>query len=83
LEKQQNEIITSQVKSALRYAQENQVDIFGIGDAVYHKHPIKWTAIKDSWIDVFSKLDFIILVESKINRTYELREPVKGLEGEK
>lgn len=83
LEKQQNELIASQVKSALRYAQQSRVDIFGIGDSVFHKHPVKWAAIKDQWVDIFSRLDFNVLVESKINRTYEIREPAKSLDGEK
>ena len=47
--KRQNEAVKYEVNQALSFCQSNKLDILGIGDAVYHKSPIKWEKIKKNW----------------------------------
>ena len=54
---------------------ERNTDIFGLGDAIYHQHPGKWKDIEDKWEELFPKMKINVNVESKINRTYDIKEP--------
>lgn len=83
LSMQQSNIIKSDIEGAINIAQKYNTDYLGISDIVYHKHPIKWLSLKDKWDTIFPDLKFTVQVESKINRTYNIREPNGSKAGEK
>lgn len=76
LEQQQNEFIQNETEMALRVLKEKHTDTIGVGDAFYHKDPIKWQDIKTNWQSVFSQLDIEVKVTSHIQFTYVLTEAV-------
>lgn len=78
LREQQEKIIKSQVEDIITFAQENNVDIFGIADAVRLKYPVKWEKIKDRWDEIFPSIEIKPEVKSKINMPYAIEQPVKG-----
>ncbi len=75
LEQQQSDQILKDMEKCLEYAKENSADFLGVGKAVNLKHPIIWERIKDQWPTIFKDIPIMIKVESKINRTYDIREP--------
>ena len=81
LNQQQEKLVREEVEGIIEYAQTNGVDILGIGNAVYHKYPIKWDQYKDNWEEKhFRMLPIKVLITSKINRSYLFKEPI-GYEG--
>lgn len=82
LRRQQESIVKGEVGKVLSLAQSKNTDIFPICDAVWHKYPVQWESIKKDWDDIFPGLDIQIKVKSIINRTYDIRQPVRGNEGE-
>lgn len=83
LNKQQDEIVKSEVESIIKYAQENGVDILGLNDVIYHKYPLKWEKIQDNWDEVFRNMKISVEVKSNINRTYHIRQPIRSNPGGK
>lgn len=77
LEKQQNDIIKDELESVITFAKENNVDIFGFGDKIFHQHPVKWERIKDNWNEIFPELKIEVEVESKISRVYNIQQPIR------
>ena len=75
LKRQQEQIILEEIGQVLDLAKEKKADIFGIGDIVYHKYPIQWQELKNSWPETFSNLPIDIEVASEIKRTYILNQP--------
>jgi len=76
LEKQQEQVIKNEIEELIRFAQENKMDFFSTGSAVFHKYPIKWEdEYEKDWKNIFSEIEFNVIVESKINRTYDINEP--------
>lgn len=82
MEKELRDVVKSEVKSILNYAQINNVDIFGIGDEIYHQHPLKWEKIKSDWKRIFPEIKISIDVRSKIARTYQIRQPIGSKSGD-
>lgn len=80
LEKQQNDIIKSEMESVIAFAKENNVDIFGFGDKIFHQHPVKWERIKDNWNEIFPEVKIEVEVESKISRVYNIQQPIRHWE---
>jgi len=78
LKEQQEHIVKKEIMEILSFAKENNMDIFPISDEVYHKYPVFWEGIKDSWSEVFPKLKISVEAESVINRTYDIKEPIKS-----
>lgn len=75
LEQQQSNEIKSEMEKCVEFAKEHKTDFIGIGKKVNLKHPIIWEGLKDQWPLIFANLPVAIEVESKINRTYNIREP--------
>ena len=75
MEIQQSEILKNEMQSALEKILELKADCLDICDRIRLKRPLKWHKIEDQWAEIFPNIKFDIQVESKIRRTYELREP--------
>lgn len=39
------------------------------------KYPVFWTEIEKNWAEIFPQIKFNVVVDSKINRTYLIKEP--------
>lgn len=68
--------VYKEVENIVNIARSNNVDILGISDEIYHKHPLRWKEIKNNWNTIFTDIKIDINVEAKINRTYLLKEPI-------
>lgn len=75
LSEEQSKIIKGEIEGAIAYAKENNTDFVDIANVIETKHPIKWLKYKDRWDEVFPNLQVNVEVVSKINRTYDIREP--------
>ncbi|SNV82373.1 Ger(x)C family spore germination protein [Clostridium cochlearium] len=75
LEKQQSNIIKSEVEKALAFSRKNNADIFDINGFIFRKHPIKWKKLQNNWDEIFPEVDIQIQVTSLINRSYEIKRP--------
>lgn len=76
LEEKQRVQVLNEVQEVIKIAQENEIDILGIGNKVYHKYPVKWEDYKDDWDDIFSELDIKVTVASEIERSYKFTESI-------
>lgn len=83
LNEQQNNIVKSEVEDIIKFAQENEVDIFGMNDAIYHQHPLEWEKIQDKWKETFKDMKIEVEVKSNISRTYHIRQPIRSGTGGK
>jgi spore germination protein KC len=75
MESQQSEILKNEMEKVIEKTLEFQSDCLEICDKIRLKRPLKWHKIEKQWMQVLPKLKFDIQVESKIQRTYELKEP--------
>lgn len=73
LEKEQNNAIKSEIKSAIDFASKHNSDIFDINGTIFRKHPVKWKTLESKWQDIFPTLDIDVEVNSLINRSYEIK----------
>lgn len=62
-------------------SQELQADFLNIGKKVNIQAPVKFANMQSSWSNVFSELDIDLSVETQIERTYDLMQPV-GVSGD-
>lgn len=76
LEQQQEQIIKEEIMSVIEYAQKNNLDVFDAADTIFRKHPIKWEDyFQNKWKEFFPKIKFNIVVNSRISRTYDIKQP--------
>lgn len=75
METQQSEILKSDMEAVLKKVLEYESDCLNICDKIRLKRPVKWHKIEKQWMQIIPEIKFNILVESQIERTYDLREP--------
>lgn len=78
---EQDKIIKKEIEKIITYLQQKKRDIVGIGNETYHKFPIKFKKIEQRWKDIFNVMDISVKVNSRINRTYLIIQPI-GNKGE-
>jgi len=79
LEAQQEQIIKQEIEEVIKYAQDNQLDFIGAGEAVYRKYPIQWQDMyQENWSERLAQTRFNVVVDLVIYRTYDILEPTKG-----
>lgn len=78
LERQQNNIVKSEIKGAMYFSNKNNSDIFDINGAIFRKYPIAWESLKKQWTKLFPEIDIQLEVNSKINRSYEIKRPANS-----
>lgn len=78
LENQQSRLICDEIATAIECMQQLGSDPARIMDSFYHKDPVKWQAMQSDWKELFSSLNFSIRVNSQIQNTYELSQPVSS-----
>ena len=74
LKNEQNKIIQTVIQQTMEYLQDTQCDVIGLGNIYYHHDPVKWQDIKNDWRQHFSELELNIMVESNIQRSYDVLE---------
>jgi spore germination protein KC len=82
LNEEQKNVVKKEAENVIKYAQENDVDILRMADKIYHQHPLKWEKIKDKWNDTFKTMKITVNVDSLINRTFHITEPIRSVGGE-
>ncbi|KNY28839.1 Ger(x)C family spore germination protein [Pseudobacteroides cellulosolvens] len=75
MEAQQSDILKREMEDVLKRVLEMKSDCLEICDKIRMKSPLKWHKIEKHWLQIIPTLRFNIEVESKIERTYDLREP--------
>ena len=75
LSAEQSKVIKSEIEQVIKIAQQNNIDFIDMANVFSTKHPVRWERHKDRWEEIFPSLSFSVEVESKINRTYDIREP--------
>lgn len=74
LQQQQEEQIKKEIEDIISYAQEKNLDIFGILSNFIMAYPPMKNELRQNWGKLFPEVQFSVKVDSKINRTYFLRE---------
>lgn len=72
---QQEKIIRNEIKNVLSIAQKKNLDFFGIIQEFHMQYPVLWKDIEKNWPEIFPQINFNVVVHSKINRTYLIKEP--------
>jgi len=75
MESQQSAIIKKEIESVIEKVIEYESDCLEICDRIRLSRPYKWLQIEKKWMEIFTFIEFIVQVDSKIQRTYELKEP--------
>ncbi|MNI50155.1 Spore germination protein B3 precursor [compost metagenome] len=68
-EKQLNHDIAEEVQGFIRYSQDHQVDLLGIGEMIHRKHPKHWKQMKKNWSEIYPSSQFNVEVHSRIDHT--------------
>ncbi len=76
LTEKQQVVVKKEVEEIVKYCQENEVDILELGEAVYRKYPLKFEKIEDNWRETLKNVNISVDVESKISRTYHVRDSI-------
>jgi len=70
LEQQGRDSILNKIEKAIAFAQQNNADVLGVGEAFHHKDPIKWQSIESGWPAMFGGMVFFVEVTLEIKGTY-------------
>jgi len=68
-EEKLNRVIADEVQRFIRYSQDQQVDLLGIGERIHRKHPKYWKQMKEDWGAIYASSRFIVEVHSRIDHT--------------
>lgn len=75
LSNEQSLVVKNEIESVIKTAQEYNCDFVDMANVFSTYHPILWRRHKDKWEEIFPNLLISVEVESKINRSYNIREP--------
>jgi spore germination protein KC len=59
-----------------KFAQQNNIDFTDMTTIFEAKHPMLWKQYKDKWQENFPSLPINVQVQSKINRTYDIKNSI-------
>lgn len=62
-------------RGILEMSQELGADFMNIGKKIELKAPVKFARMTGSWEEIFPEIEFNLNVDTKIKRTYDMREP--------
>ena len=69
LEKKFEKEAQKQVQQTINKVQEEYgMDIFGFGEVIHRKNPIRWKSLKDHWDQTFPNTAITVKANIKINR---------------
>ncbi len=70
-----SEIVKGEMEQVIAKSKEFQIDCTDLGEQIRMQHPYKWEKLKDQWREIYPDLDIQIQVETKLRRSYDIREP--------
>ena len=70
-------IQSDRVKSALRAAQDMNIDFLNLGNKIEIKSPVKFKKMQNKWEDIFSALPIRVEVKTTLERTYNTGQPIE------
>lgn len=73
---EQNKVVKKEITEVIEYLQELETDVLCISDRLYHKYPKKTNGYDNIWSEVFADMKISVEVESTIERTYNINQPV-------
>lgn len=73
LEEGQANIIKDEIERVIQTAKQHNTDFIDMANTFSTKHPMLWEKHKEKWEEIFPALPISVEVESKINRTYDVR----------
>ncbi len=76
LAKLQSDQVRGRLEALIARAQSLKADFLGAGQALEAQHPLRWRNMKDNWNETFGEIPIRVEIESKVNRTYNIREPI-------
>ncbi|WP_349408331.1 Ger(x)C family spore germination protein [Pseudalkalibacillus sp. SCS-8] len=59
-------VVKANVEQTIQQMQEDKVDLLGLGNAIFRKHPKQWMKMKKDWPETFSKTAFEVDVKMNI-----------------
>lgn len=66
----------SECEQVIALSQQENADFLGIGAVIKKKAPVKFAKMPGSWEDVFSGTEFRYNIQTTIERTHDLKEPL-------
>ena len=79
LNTQQEKVIKEEIENVLNKAQQANLDYFGIIQEFHMEYPASWKEIEKSWGELFPQIDFNVVIDANINRSYLIKEPTGSL----
>ncbi len=77
VERLQANVIKQEILAALNKSKQFNSDIFGFGNIVYQNFPDEWQIFRHQWDKMYSDIDYVINVDTKIRSTGTLSETVQ------
>ncbi len=77
IEDKVQEIIKKEVIDTMKYLQNINSDVTGLGNIYYRQYPNEWSLIKYKWHDIFKELEVDVKVISNLRNTYNIVDPIK------
>jgi len=74
LEHQQEAQVKKEIEKVLSYAQEKNMDFFGILTKFRIKYPMMKDELDEKWNELFPEIKFEVKVDSNVNRTYLIKD---------
>lgn len=75
LTSEQSNLVQAEIERVIQKAQEQDDDFIDMANLLQAKHPVLWEKYKNQWEEIFPTLPITVEVQSRINRTYDIREP--------
>ncbi|TKD72257.1 Ger(x)C family spore germination protein [Pseudalkalibacillus hwajinpoensis] len=63
------DVVKTNIEETLQHLQKDEVDVIGLGNAIYRKHPKVWKELQKDWPETFSEVTFTVDVKMDINNT--------------
>lgn len=75
MEAQQSEILKKEMEGVLKTTLSYGSDCLNLCDRIRMKRPLKWKKIEENWMEIMEKVKYNIVVESQIERSFQLNDP--------
>lgn len=76
LEQALSETVKIWIEALLRRSQALQADFLGLGGMIAEHSPGRWALVRSDWQDILPDLTWSVSVETTLNRTLDLQEPL-------
>ncbi|MCF6138487.1 Ger(x)C family spore germination protein [Pseudalkalibacillus berkeleyi] len=67
--KKVEKVVLKNIKSTISQLQEDKIDLLGLGNEIYRRHPKQWPKMKKQWPEIFSNAKFEVHVKMNIKNT--------------